>query len=220
MYRYKVMKQLGDGTYGSVWKAVNNENNEIVAIKKMKRKFYSWDECMNLREVKVILTLFEHVLLVVVLCSFVYLLQFYPGEVSNFPSWWLSCMSGRFLFTCSSNLLDVVLCLHSQEVMKTIAKLNMLVHDACLVLCFLLYLQSVQCKLTQHVVSCAVTPQVEPSKYCEAQGGHQREWWVVFCFWVYGEPLGVCILITIFCWVCSRCSWSSTNILSSGFSNS
>ncbi|KAG6546398.1 hypothetical protein Mapa_012138 [Marchantia paleacea] len=52
MERYKVMKQLGDGTYGSVWKAVNRQTNEIVAIKKMKRKFYSWDECMNLREVK------------------------------------------------------------------------------------------------------------------------------------------------------------------------
>jgi len=52
MDRYKVMKQLGDGTYGSVWKAVNNDTNEIVAIKRMKRKFYSWDECMNLREVK------------------------------------------------------------------------------------------------------------------------------------------------------------------------
>ncbi|XP_073394984.1 cyclin-dependent kinase F-4 [Physcomitrium patens] len=50
--RYKVMRQLGDGTYGSVWKAVNNVTNEVVAIKKMKRKFYSWDECMNLREVK------------------------------------------------------------------------------------------------------------------------------------------------------------------------
>ncbi|KAL3680087.1 hypothetical protein R1sor_023043 [Riccia sorocarpa] len=46
------MKQLGDGTYGSVWKAVNRQTNEIVAIKKMKRKFYSWEECMNLREVK------------------------------------------------------------------------------------------------------------------------------------------------------------------------
>ncbi|XP_024401596.1 cyclin-dependent kinase F-4 isoform X1 [Physcomitrium patens] len=52
MERYKVMRQLGDGTYGSVWKAVNNATNEVVAIKKMKRKFYSWDECMNLREVK------------------------------------------------------------------------------------------------------------------------------------------------------------------------
>ncbi|XP_024363189.1 cyclin-dependent kinase F-4 isoform X2 [Physcomitrium patens] len=52
MERYKVMRQLGDGTYGSVWKAFNNGTNEVVAIKKMKRKFYSWDECMNLREVK------------------------------------------------------------------------------------------------------------------------------------------------------------------------
>ena len=40
------MKQLGDGTYGSVWKAVNRQTNEVVAIKKMKKKFYSWDECM------------------------------------------------------------------------------------------------------------------------------------------------------------------------------
>ncbi|CAG9462191.1 unnamed protein product [Pedinophyceae sp. YPF-701] len=52
MNRYKVIKQLGDGTYGSVWKAVNRQTSEVVAIKKMKRKFYSWQECMNLREVK------------------------------------------------------------------------------------------------------------------------------------------------------------------------
>ncbi|CAI5966828.1 unnamed protein product, partial [Closterium sp. NIES-65] len=52
MNRYKVMKQLGDGTYGTVWKALNLHTNEIVAVKKMKRKFYSWDECMSLREVK------------------------------------------------------------------------------------------------------------------------------------------------------------------------
>mmetsp|Transcript_21825 Transcript_21825/g.55969 ORF Transcript_21825/g.55969 Transcript_21825/m.55969 type:complete len:483 (-) Transcript_21825:18-1466(-) len=52
MNRYKVVKQLGDGTYGSVWKAVNRQTNEVVAIKKMKRKFYSWEECMALREVK------------------------------------------------------------------------------------------------------------------------------------------------------------------------
>ncbi|MEW5296929.1 MAG: hypothetical protein WDW36_000175 [Sanguina aurantia] len=50
--RYKVIKQLGDGTYGTVWKAINRQTNEVVAIKKMKRKFYSWEECMNLREVK------------------------------------------------------------------------------------------------------------------------------------------------------------------------
>lgn len=52
MNRYKVIKQLGDGTYGSVWKAQNRQTNELVAIKKMKRKFYSWEECMALREVK------------------------------------------------------------------------------------------------------------------------------------------------------------------------
>jgi len=52
MNRYKVIKQLGDGTYGSVWKAVNRQTSEEVAIKKMKRKFYSWQECMDLREVK------------------------------------------------------------------------------------------------------------------------------------------------------------------------
>jgi hypothetical protein len=53
MNRYKVTKSLGDGTYGSVLKAVNRQSGEVVAIKKMKKKFFSWDECMQLREVKV-----------------------------------------------------------------------------------------------------------------------------------------------------------------------
>ncbi|XP_072267810.1 serine/threonine-protein kinase MAK isoform X2 [Pyxicephalus adspersus] len=52
MNRYTTMKQLGDGTYGNVLMGKSNESGELVAIKKMKRKFYSWDECMNLREVK------------------------------------------------------------------------------------------------------------------------------------------------------------------------
>ncbi|NXS55487.1 MAK kinase, partial [Brachypteracias leptosomus] len=52
MNRYTIMKQLGDGTYGSVLMGKSNESGELVAIKRMKRKFYSWDECMNLREVK------------------------------------------------------------------------------------------------------------------------------------------------------------------------
>jgi serine/threonine protein kinase len=29
--RYKVVKQLGDGTYGSVWKAINRQTNEVVS---------------------------------------------------------------------------------------------------------------------------------------------------------------------------------------------
>ncbi|KAG1359130.1 cyclin-dependent kinase F-4 [Cocos nucifera] len=52
MERYKVIKEVGDGTFGSVWRAINKQTCEVVAIKKMKRKYYSWEECMNLREVK------------------------------------------------------------------------------------------------------------------------------------------------------------------------
>lgn len=52
MERYKIIKEIGDGTFGSVWRALNKQSGEIVAIKKMKRKYYSWEECMNLREVK------------------------------------------------------------------------------------------------------------------------------------------------------------------------
>jgi len=51
-HRYKITKQLGDGTYGSVLKAVNRQTGEVTAIKKMKKKFYTWEECMQLREVK------------------------------------------------------------------------------------------------------------------------------------------------------------------------
>ncbi|CAH8870325.1 unnamed protein product [Trichobilharzia szidati] len=52
MNRYTLIKQLGDGTYGSVLLATSLETKEKVAIKKMKRKFFSWNECLNLREVK------------------------------------------------------------------------------------------------------------------------------------------------------------------------
>ncbi|KAL7855437.1 hypothetical protein AOLI_G00190410 [Acnodon oligacanthus] len=52
MNRYAALRQLGDGTYGSVILSRCLESGELVAIKKMKRKFYSWEECMNLREVK------------------------------------------------------------------------------------------------------------------------------------------------------------------------
>ncbi|XP_068614763.1 serine/threonine-protein kinase ICK-like [Brachionichthys hirsutus] len=52
MNRYTSIRQLGDGTYGSVMLGRSLESGELVAIKKMKRKFYSWEECVNLREVK------------------------------------------------------------------------------------------------------------------------------------------------------------------------
>ncbi|EDQ84873.1 uncharacterized protein MONBRDRAFT_29859 [Monosiga brevicollis MX1] len=52
MNRYEITKTLGDGTYGSVLLGVNHESHETVAIKKMKKKYYSWEECLSLREIK------------------------------------------------------------------------------------------------------------------------------------------------------------------------
>ncbi|KAL5208803.1 hypothetical protein ABZP36_033238 [Zizania latifolia] len=52
MDRFKLIKEVGDGTFGSVWRAINKQNGEVVAVKKMKRKYYSFEECMSLREVK------------------------------------------------------------------------------------------------------------------------------------------------------------------------
>ncbi|KRX24700.1 Serine/threonine-protein kinase MAK [Trichinella nelsoni] len=50
--RYRLLKEIGDGTFGEVWLAKRLSSNEKVAIKKMKKKYYSWDEAMGLREVK------------------------------------------------------------------------------------------------------------------------------------------------------------------------
>ena len=54
MERFKVTKVLGDGTYGSVMKGIVQSSGEVVAIKKMKQKFFSWEECLELREIKVL----------------------------------------------------------------------------------------------------------------------------------------------------------------------
>ncbi|KAL1435664.1 hypothetical protein MTO96_010960 [Rhipicephalus appendiculatus] len=52
MNRYMTLGPLGDGTYGSVVLGQRLDTGEKVAIKRMKKKYYSWEECMNLREVK------------------------------------------------------------------------------------------------------------------------------------------------------------------------
>lgn len=52
MERYKILKSVGDGTFGVVYKAINTSNGEVCAIKKMKTKFKSWEECLGLREIK------------------------------------------------------------------------------------------------------------------------------------------------------------------------
>ncbi|XWS11368.1 hypothetical protein CRYUN_Cryun38cG0078200 [Craigia yunnanensis] len=52
MERYKLIKEIGDGTFGIVLQAINKLSGEVVAIKKMKKKYYSWEECLNLGEFK------------------------------------------------------------------------------------------------------------------------------------------------------------------------
>jgi serine/threonine protein kinase len=60
MDKYKIIKTVGDGTYGTVAKAINRQDGKEVAIKKMKQKFKTWDECMSLREIKALRKLNHH----------------------------------------------------------------------------------------------------------------------------------------------------------------
>lgn len=60
MDKYETIKAVGDGSFGSVTKARNKTTNEIVAIKRMKAQFASWDEAMKLREVKSLRKLNHH----------------------------------------------------------------------------------------------------------------------------------------------------------------
>ena len=52
MERYKILKEVGNGTFGVVYKATNIATGEMCAIKRMKKKFHNWDECLSLREIK------------------------------------------------------------------------------------------------------------------------------------------------------------------------
>ncbi len=47
MDKYQQLKTIGDGTYGSVIKATNKRTGEIVAIKKMKKKYNRWAACVD-----------------------------------------------------------------------------------------------------------------------------------------------------------------------------
>lgn len=52
MNKYSLRNIKGDGTYGTVYAAINTETNAKVAIKKLKSKIYSFEECMEQNEVK------------------------------------------------------------------------------------------------------------------------------------------------------------------------
>ncbi|KAG5475245.1 hypothetical protein LSCM1_03356 [Leishmania martiniquensis] len=60
MDKYEILAQIGDGTFGSVSKAVSKKTGQLVAIKKMKQKFYTWEECIKLPEVEVVRRIHGH----------------------------------------------------------------------------------------------------------------------------------------------------------------
>lgn len=73
---YETLNKIGDGTFGTVYlcrkrtksdepmatrgnnngsrsnKMDDDDDDELVAIKKMKKRYYNWDECMKLREIR------------------------------------------------------------------------------------------------------------------------------------------------------------------------
>lgn len=52
MNHFEIIKDIDEGTFGIVQMARNRETKEIVAIKKIKKKYNSWEECMSLKEIR------------------------------------------------------------------------------------------------------------------------------------------------------------------------
>lgn len=52
MEKYETIDFLGEGSFAKVSKARIIKTDEIVAIKKLKKKYSTWQECVDLREVK------------------------------------------------------------------------------------------------------------------------------------------------------------------------
>ncbi|KAH7557839.1 hypothetical protein JRO89_XS11G0227500 [Xanthoceras sorbifolium] len=52
MEKYQLLNQVGAGSFGRVWKAFNKHSGEVVAIKMLREKFHSWEECLSLEEIK------------------------------------------------------------------------------------------------------------------------------------------------------------------------
>ena len=54
MHKYELIRIIGDGTYGIVYEGLDKEKKEKVAIKKLKQKYKSLEECKNKTEIKVL----------------------------------------------------------------------------------------------------------------------------------------------------------------------
>lgn len=59
MDKYKIIKQMGVGTFGQVFKAVNTNSNEVVAIKRLQQGM-TWEEATKMIEVKALQKLNNH----------------------------------------------------------------------------------------------------------------------------------------------------------------
>ncbi|KAJ0448752.1 putative protein-serine/threonine kinase CMGC-RCK family [Helianthus annuus] len=60
MEKYKRIMEIGRGSYGVVWKAMNKQTGEVVAIKKLLEEYHTAEECMNLIEVKSLIKMANH----------------------------------------------------------------------------------------------------------------------------------------------------------------
>ena len=54
MNKYELLEIIGNGTFGQVYEGRNRETNERVAVKKLKEKYNSLEECLAKTEVKVL----------------------------------------------------------------------------------------------------------------------------------------------------------------------
>ena len=52
--RYNFQDRLGGGAYGEVWLAVDRKEDRRVAVKHIRKKFERWNDCLRLRECRVL----------------------------------------------------------------------------------------------------------------------------------------------------------------------
>lgn len=52
MNKYEIIRVIGDGTFGQVFEGINKETKTKVAIKKLKNKISSWEDCILQNEVR------------------------------------------------------------------------------------------------------------------------------------------------------------------------
>jgi len=57
MHRFKILNSLGDGSFGNVFKVQDKETGEILAMKKFKRKYSTWEDAVGNPEVKALIQL-------------------------------------------------------------------------------------------------------------------------------------------------------------------